>query len=244
LSTGGIGRGRYGQLPAGFRPPSEGHGNPAASDAPADRSPTPSVPAAQAASEQLQVGENPKAAIEALHRLLKVEEQNNKSLALAQDKLVGDFETLRKVDSYEKERRVAKSRRQSGNTIKSAKKKGKVTRGKSARKDDQADAVLSSSSNDSASGSNLTSSEDDNSNATGKSSSDYGHGPPGPPLPPSGSSPSNSQSESDGTTRKRSTVPTTRRERVEKEDRTKVVRRAKSHFKTLFNHRIYALLRR
>jgi len=112
------------------------------------------------------VVENLKAAVEALQSRLTVQEQTNVSLALANDKLVGEVEALRKVDSHEEERRVAKSRRQSGD---------KVTKGKSARKDEQANAVSSSSSDDSASGSNPTSSDDDKSNATDTSSSDDGH---------------------------------------------------------------------
>ena len=188
--------------------------------------------------------ENLKAAVEAVQRRLTVQEQTNESLALANYKLVGDVKALRKVDSHEEERRVAKSRRQSGDKIKTAKKKGKVTKGKSARKDEQANAVSSSSSDDFASWSNPTSSDDDNSKASDTSSSDDGHGPPGPPSPPSGSSPSDSSSESDATTRKRSTIPTKRKERTEKADRIKVICPANSRFQTLLDYRSYFLIRR
>jgi len=190
------------------------------------------------------VVENLKAAVEAIQRRLTVQEQTNESLARANDKLVGDVEALRKVDSHEEDRRVAKSRRPSGDKIKTAKKKSRMAKGKSARKDEQANAVSSSPSDDSASGSNPTSSDDDNSNATSVSSSDEGHGPPGPPSPPSGSSPSKSSSESDTTTRKRSTVPAKRKERIEKADRIKVIRPANSRFKTLLDYRTYFLIRR
>jgi len=247
MSTGGTGgtrRARDGKLPAGYRPPGGGQGTPAASDAPTDGAPTTPIPADQAASEQLQVVENLKAAVEALQRRLTVQEQTNESLARANDKLVGDVEALRKVDSHEEERRVAKSRRPLGDKIKTAKKKSRMTKGNSARKDEQANAVSSSSSDDSASGSNPTSSDDDNSNATSTSSSDDGHGPPGPPSPPSGSSPSESSSESDTTTRKRSTVPAKRKERVEEADRIKVIPPAHSRFKTLLDYRTYFLIRR
>jgi len=158
-------------LPAGYWPPGGGHGTPAASDAPADDPPPSPAPEDHAVSEKLQVVENLKAAAEALQRRLTVQEQTNESLALANNKLVGDVEALRKVDSHAEERRVAKSRRQSGDKIKTAKKKGKVTKCKSARKDEQANAVYSSSSDDSASESNPTSSDDDNSNASDTSSS-------------------------------------------------------------------------
>jgi len=57
----------------------------------------------------LQVVENLKAAFEALQRRLTVQEHTNESLARANDKLVGDVELLRKVDSQEEECRVAKS---------------------------------------------------------------------------------------------------------------------------------------
>jgi len=213
-------------LPAGYRPPGGGQGTPAASDAPANGAPTPPIPADQAASEQLQVVEDLKAAVQALQRRLTVQEQTHKSLVRANDKLVGDVEALRQVDSYEEERRVAKSRRLSGDKIKTAKKKSRMTKGKSVRKDEQDIAVSSSFSDDSTSGSNPTSSDDDNSNALSTSSSDDGHGPPGPPSPPSGSSPSESSSESDTTTHKRSTVPAERKERIEKADRIKVIRPA------------------
>ena len=242
--TGGTRRARDGKLPAGYRPPGGGQGTPAASDAPTDGAPTTPIPADQAASEHLQVVENLKAAVEALQRRLTVQEQTNESLALANDKLVGDVEALRKVDSHEEERRVAKYRRQSGDKIKTAKKKGKMTKGKSARNDEQANAVSSSSPDDSASGSSPTSSDDDKSNATSTSSSNDGHGPPGPPSPPSGSLPSDSPSKSDATTRKRSTVPAKRKERIEKADRIKAIRPANSRFKTLLDYQSYFLIRR
>jgi len=192
----------------------------------------------------MQVVENLKAAVEALQRRLTAQEQTNESLARANDKLVDDIEALRKVDSHEEERRVAKSRRQSGDNTKIFKKTSKVTRGKSVRKDDPANAVPSSSSDDSASGSNPTSSDDDNPNATDTSSSDDGHGPPGPPSPPSGSTPSDSSSESYETARKRSATPTKRKERLEKADRIKVIRPANSRFKTFLDDRSYFLIRR
>jgi len=247
MSTGGTGgtrRARDGMLPAGYRPPGGGQGTPAASDAPADGAPTPSIPADQAAPEQLQVVENLKAAVQALQRRLTVQEQTHKSLVRANDKLVGDVEALRQVDSHEEERRVAKSRRLSGDKIKTAKKKSRMTKGKSVRKDEQDIAVSSSFSDDSTSGSNPTSSDHDNSNALSTSSSDDGHGPPGPPSPPSGSSPSESSSESDTTTHKRSAVPAKRKERIEKADRIKVIRPANSRFKTLLDYRTYSLIRR
>jgi len=81
------------------------------------------------------------------------------SLARANDKLVDDVEALRKVDFHEEERRVSKSRRQSGDKTKNVKKTSKVTKGKSVRKDDPANAVPWSSSDDSASGSSPTSSD-------------------------------------------------------------------------------------
>jgi len=139
---------------------------------------------------------------------------------------------------------VAKSRRPSGDKIKTAKNKSRMTKGKTARKDEQANAVSSSSSDDSASGSNPTSSDDENSNATSTSSSYDGHRPPAPPAPPSGSSPRESSSESDTATRKRSTVPAKRKERVEKAYRIKVIRPANSRFKTLLDYRTYFLIRR
>jgi len=80
--------------------------------------------------------------------------------------LVDDAEALRKVDSHEEERRVAQSLRQLGDKTKNVKKTSKVTKDKSVRKDDPANATPSSSSDDSASGSSPTSSDDDNSNAT------------------------------------------------------------------------------
>jgi len=202
------------------------------------------IPADQAASEQLQVEENLKAAVEALQRRLTVQEQTNESLARANEKLVGDVEALRTVDSHEEECRVAQSRRQSGDKTKTVKKKGKVTRGKSVRKDDPEPAVPCSSSHDSASGSNPTPSDDDSSNATDASSSDDGHGPPGPPSPPSGSSPSDSSSESEATARKRSATPTKRKKRHQKAERIKVIRPANSCCKTLLDYRTYFLLRR
>jgi len=66
----------------------------------------------------MQVVESLKAAAEALQRRLTAQEQTNESLARANDKLVDDVEALRKVDSHEEERRVAKSRRQSGDKTK------------------------------------------------------------------------------------------------------------------------------
>jgi len=105
----------------------------------------------------MQVVERLKAAVEALQRRLTDQEQTKESLARADDKLVDDVEALRKIDSHEEERRVAKSRRQSGDKTKNVKKTSKVTKGKSVRKDDPANAVPSSSSDDSSSGSNPTS---------------------------------------------------------------------------------------
>jgi len=242
--TGGNRRVRDGKLPAGYRPPGGRQGNPAAFDAPTNGAPTPPIPADQAASGQMQVVENLKAAVEALQRRLTAQQQTNESMARANDKLVDDVEALRKVDSHEEERRVAKSRRQSGNKTKIFKKTSEVTRCKSDRKDDPANAVPSSSSDDSASGSNPTSSDDDNTNATDTSCSDDGHGPPGPPSSPSGSSPSDSSSESDTIARKRSATPTKRKERLEKADRIKVIRPANSRFKTLLRYRTYFLIRR
>jgi len=66
--------GRDGKWPAGYRQPGGGHRSSAACDAPADGAPTPPVHANQAASEQLQVAENLKAAVEALPRRRKVQE--------------------------------------------------------------------------------------------------------------------------------------------------------------------------
>jgi len=185
----------------------------------------------------LQAVENMKAAVEALQRRLTAQYQTNESLARSNDKLVGNVEALHKVESYEEERRVAKSRRQSGDTTETVMKKGKVTRGKSVRQDDAANAVPSSPSNDSASGSNLTSSDDVNSNVTDTCSSDDGHGPPGPSSPTSGSSPSASSSESDATALKRSAIPINRKERLKKAYRIKVIRPANSRFKTLLEYR-------
>ena len=175
--TDGIQSVRDGKLPAGYRPPGGGQGNPAPSDSPTDGAPAPPIYANQAAFGQLQVVENLKAAVEALQRRLTVQEQTKESLARASDKFVGDIEALRKVDSHEEERQRAKSRRQSGANSTTVKKTSKVTRGKYVRKDDPANAVPSSSSDDSASGSNPTSSDDDNPNATDSASSDDGHGP-------------------------------------------------------------------
>jgi len=95
-------------LPSAFRPPGGAHINPAASTAAADTTSTPPAPANQAVSEQLQVVENLKSAVEALQNCLTVQEQTSMSLAQASDKLVGDGEALRKVDSREEEYRVAK----------------------------------------------------------------------------------------------------------------------------------------
>jgi len=191
----------------------------------------------------MQVVESLKAAVEALQRRLTAQEQTNESLAQANDTLVDDVEALRKVDSHEEERRVAKSRCQSGDKTKIFKKTSKVTRGKSVRKDDPANAVPSSSVDHSASWSNPTSSDNDNPNATDTSSSDDGDGPPGPPSPPSGSSPRDSSSESDATARKRSATATKRKERLEKADSIKVIRPADSRFKTLLDYRTYFLIR-
>jgi len=153
-------------------------------------------------------------------------------------------EALRKVEFHEEERRVAKSRRQSGDKTKNVKKTSKVTKDKSVRKDDSANATPSSSSDDSASGSSPTSSDDDNPIATDTASSDDGHGPPGPPSPPSGSSPSDSSSESDAAARMRPAIPTKRKERLEKADRMKVIRPATSRIKTLLDYRTFFLIRR
>jgi len=191
----------------------------------------------------MQVVESLKAAVEALQRRLTAQEQTNVSLAGANDKFVDDVEAPRKVDSHEEERRVAKSRRQSGDKTKNVKKASKVTEDKSVRKDDPANAAPSSSSDDSASGSSTTSSGDDNLKATDTSSSDDGHGPPGPPSPPSGSLPSDSSSELDAAARKRLATPTKQKERLEKADRIKVIRPANSRFKTLLDYRTYFLIR-
>jgi len=236
MSTGGTGgtpRARDGKLPAGYRPPNGGQGTPAASDAPTDGAPTPPIPADPAASGQMQVVESLKAAVEALQRRLTAQEQTNESLERANDKLVDDVEALRKVDSHEEERRVAKSRRQSGDETKNVKKTRKMTQDKSVRKDYPANAASSSSFDDSASGSSPTSSDDDNPNATDTSSSDDGHGPPGPLSPPSGSSPSDSSSEADAASRKRPATPTKLKQRLEKADRIQVIRPANSRFKKL-----------
>jgi len=192
----------------------------------------------------MQVVESLKAAVEALQRRLMAQEQTNESLAQANNKLVDDVKALRKVDSQEEQRRVAKSRRQSGDKTKNVKKTSKVTKDQSVRKDDPANAAPSSYSDDSASGSSPTSSDDDNPNATDTSSSDDGHGPPGPPSPPSGSSPSDSSSDLDAAARKRPAPPTKRKERLEKADRIKVIRPANSRFQTLLNYRTYLLIHR
>jgi len=190
------------------------------------------------------VVESLKAAFKALQRRLTAQEQTNESLARANDKLVDDAQALRKVDFHEEEHRVAQSRRQSGDETKNVKKTSKVTKCKTVRKDDPANAVPSSYSDDSASGSNPTSSDYDNSNATDTSSSDDGHGPAGLPSPPSGSSPSDSSIESNTTARKRSATPIKWRDRIEKADRIKVIRPADSRFKTLLDYRTYFLIRR
>jgi len=191
----------------------------------------------------MQVVESLKAAVEALQRRLTAQGETIESRVRAIDKLVDDVEALREIESHEEERRVAKSRHQSGEKTKNVKKTSKVTIGKSVRKDDSANAVPSSSFEDYASGSNRTSSDDDNFNATDTSSSDDGHGPPGPPSPPSGSSPSDSSSESDATARKRSATPAKRKERLEKADRIKVIRPANSRFKIPLDYRTYFLIR-
>jgi len=142
--TGGTRQARDGKLPAGYRPPGGGQGTPAASDAPTDGAPTPPIPADQAASGQMQVVESLNAAVEALQRRLTAQEQTKKSLARANGKLIDDVEALRKVDSHEEERHVAKSRSQSGYKTKNVKKTSKVTEDKSVRKDDPANAAPSS----------------------------------------------------------------------------------------------------
>jgi len=231
------------QLATGYRPPGGGQGTPAASDAPTEGAPTPAISADQAASGQIQVVESLKAAVKALQRHLTAQEQTNESLARANDKLVDDVEALRKVDSHEEERRVAKSRRQSGDKIKNVKKTSKVTQDKSVRKDDVANAAPFSFYDDSASGSRPTSSDDDKSNATDTSSSDDCHGPPGSPSPPSGSSPSDSSSESDAAARKRPATCPKRKVQLEKANMIKVIRPANSRFKTLLDYRTYFLIR-
>jgi len=192
----------------------------------------------------MQVVENLKAAVDARERCLTAQEQTNESLARANDKFVDDVKDLRKVNSHEEERRVAKSRRQSGDKTKNDKKTSKVTKDKSVSKDDPADAAPSSSSDDSASRSSLTSSDDDSSNATNASSSDDGHGPRSSPSPPSGSSPSDSSSESDAAARKRPATPTARMKRLQKADRTNVIRTDHCRFKTLLDNWKYFLIRR
>jgi len=246
MSTGGTGgtqRFRDGKLPAGYRPPGRGQGTAAAPDTPTNGAPTSPIPADQAAIGPMQAAESLMAAVEEFQRRLTAQEQTQESLARVNDKLVDDVEALRKVDSHEEERRVAKSRRQSGNKTKTFKKTSKVTKDKSVRKDDPANAAPSSSSDDSASGSSPTSSDDDNPNATDTFSSDDGHGPPGPPSPPSGSSPSAKSSKSDAAARKRPATPTERKERLEKADMHKVIRPANSRFKTLLEYRTYFLIR-
>jgi len=100
----------------------------------------------------MQAVENLKADLEARQRRLTAQEQTKESLARANDKLVDDVEALRKVDAHKEERRVTKSRRQSGDETKNVKKTSKVTRGKSVRKEDLANAVPSSPYDDSAFG--------------------------------------------------------------------------------------------
>jgi len=172
----------------------------------------------------MQVVERLEAAVEALQRCLTAQEQTNESQARANDKLVDDVEALRKVDSHKGNRRVASSRRQSGDKTKNVKKTSKVNKDKSVRKDDPANAAPSSCSDDSASGSSPTSSDDGSSNATDTSSSDDCHAPPGPPSHPSWLSPSDCSGESDATARKRPATPTKRKKRLEKADRIKVIR--------------------
>ena len=72
--------------------------------------------------------ESLKAAIEALQRRLTAQEQTNESLAQANNKLVDDVKALRKVDSQEEQRRVATSRRQSGDKTKNVQNTSKVTK--------------------------------------------------------------------------------------------------------------------
>jgi len=76
----------------------------------------------------MQVVQSLKAAVEALQRRITAQEHTNESLAPANDKLVDDVEALRKVDSHEEERRVAKSRRQSGDKTKNVQNTSKVTK--------------------------------------------------------------------------------------------------------------------
>jgi len=64
--TGGNRRVRDEKLPARYRAPGGGQGNPAAPDASMYGAPTPPIPADQAASGQLQGVQNLKAAVEAL----------------------------------------------------------------------------------------------------------------------------------------------------------------------------------
>jgi len=118
-----------------------------------------------------------------------------------------------------------------------------VNNDKSVRKHDPANAVPYSSSDDSSSESNPTSSHDDNSNATDTSSSDDGHEPAGPPSLTSGSSPSDTSSESVATARQRSETPTRRKERLETAERIRVIRPPYSRFMTLLVYRTYFLIR-
>jgi len=62
--------------------------------------------------------------------------------------------------------------------------------------------------------------------------------------PPSGTSPSDSSSESDAAARKHPATPTKRKERLEKADRIKVIRPANIRFKTLLDYRTNFLIRR
>jgi len=75
VGTGGNRGVRDGKLPAGYRPPGGGQGNPASCDSPTDGAYTPPIPAYQAASGQMQVVENLKVAVEALQRRLTAQEQ-------------------------------------------------------------------------------------------------------------------------------------------------------------------------
>lgn len=84
---------------------------------------------------------------------------------------------------------------------------------------------------------------DDIPNATETSTLDNYHGPPGPPSHSIGSSPSESSSESDATARNNSATPTSLKEGLEKADRIKVIRPAKSRFKTPLDYRTYVFFR-
>jgi len=159
-----------------YRPPGGVHTDPAASAAVEVTPPTPPAPEYQAVSEQLKVVKNLKTAVEALQRRLNVQEQTCESLAQANDTLVSDVEALRKFDSHEEERWVARPRRKSGDKIKTDKKKRAVTKDKAVHKDEKASAASSSSSDDSVSVSYPTSFDEDKSGATDTSSSDDGHG--------------------------------------------------------------------